>query len=135
MPLVWSDDYAIDVPQIDEHHRELFRRIGALHEALMAGRPDGEVTRVLDYLSDYTQYHFREEEALMAEHGYALLPQHRAEHERIVRELSSWKTGGAEGRLSLTLQLSHTLAEWLRGHILGSDRAYARTIFGKRRAA
>jgi hemerythrin-like metal-binding protein len=135
MPLAWSEECAIGIPQIDEHHRELFRSIGALHEALMAGRPSGEVTRLLDFLADYTQYHFREEEELMARHGYVFLPQHRAEHQALVQQVSSWKQGRAEGQLSLTMQIACSLAEWLRGHVLGSDRAFARTIFGDRRAA
>jgi hemerythrin-like metal-binding protein len=135
MPLAWNEEYAVGIPRIDEHHRELFRRIGALHEALMAGPPSDEVTRLLDFLADYTQYHFREEEELMAEHGYAFLPQHRAEHQLLVHQISSWKKGRSEGRLSLTLQVAYSLAEWLRGHVLGSDRAFARTILGYRRAA
>jgi hemerythrin len=106
MPLAWSEEYALGIPRIDEHHRELFRCIGALHEALMAGQPSGEVTRILDFLADYTQYHFRAEEELMAQHGYAFLPQHRAEHQALVQQVSSWKKGRAEGQLSLTMQIT-----------------------------
>lgn len=135
MPLAWSDEYALGIPRLDEQHRELFRRIGLLHEALMAGQPGAEVISVLDFLTEYTQSHFREEEELMATHGYALLPQHRAEHQALVHDIASWKKGRAETQLNLTLQLSSSLAEWLRGHILGSDRGFARTILRNRRAA
>jgi hemerythrin len=135
MTLVWDDAFAIGIPTIDSQHRELFKRVGQLVEALMAGSADHEVYRILAFLKEYTITHFRDEEELMAKHGYALLELHRAEHQALIRQLADWTHPGGEAGLRLTLDITHSLSQWLRTHIIRNDRAFAETIFGLRKAA
>ena len=49
---------------IDEQHKELIGRINKLINACENGVCQLEAIRMLDFLSDYTDFHFREEEAL-----------------------------------------------------------------------
>jgi hemerythrin len=135
MQFEWKKQYAVGVPAIDEQHQEIFRRIEKLHQALWDGQSPDELIRTLAFLDDYTQAHFRAEEALMEAHAYALLPQHRAEHADLIRQLAGWKAEAARGGLRLTMEVATTLATWLRAHIAMSDRALAHLVRGNDRAA
>jgi hemerythrin len=135
MLLEWKSEYAIGIPQIDAQHREIFRRVAKLHEALWKGEVGEELVRVFAFLDEYTQTHFRDEEELMTACQYSLLPLHRAEHQDLIRRLAVWKAGVSRGDLGLTLQVVTTLAEWLRSHITLSDQALAYVIRDQGKAA
>ena len=55
---------------IDAQHKELINRINKLVGACENGVCQLEAIRMLDFLSDYTDFHFREEEALQEKAGY-----------------------------------------------------------------
>jgi hemerythrin-like metal-binding protein len=135
MPMEWKDEFATGIPGIDDQHKELFHRIGKLHDALREGKAGEELGQILAFLVAYTRDHFREEEELMAAHHYILLPSHRSEHQGLVRQLAAWIETDGTPDLRLTLDVASKLAEWLRAHILKSDLAYARVIGDKRKAA
>lgn len=135
MPSEWNDTYATGIVMIDEQHRELFRRVGTLFDAIRSGQDTDQVPRMLEFLTDYTRDHFRDEEQLMAAHGYQFLALHRAEHQALVHQLADWIAGGAGEDLRLTMELACILNQWLSGHIVRSDMAFVPFILRGRKAA
>ena len=55
---------------IDGQHKEIIEKINKLVVACENGSCQLESIKMLDYLADYTEYHFQEEEALQKEAGY-----------------------------------------------------------------
>ena len=66
---------------IDAQHKELINRINKLVSACENGVCQLEAIRMVDFLSDYTDFHFREEEALQDKSGYPGHKEHKERHE------------------------------------------------------
>jgi len=131
----WSDRFKTGMPEIDSQHRQLFKCINDLHEAMKGGQGNEVVGHTLRFLRNYTARHFRDEESAMAKMGYPGLLAHKKLHEGFVRRVSSWTTDTGPGRTSMTIDVSSSLSEWLRGHILVEDMKYAAHVPQKRKAA
>lgn len=129
--LSWKEDYSVGVRSLDTHHKALFAVLNELHAAIR-GRRGGEVIGdILKRLLDYTRYHFGMEEALMAQVGYPDLEKHRSQHEAFAASVSGLNERFEKGETSVTLDTLNFLQSWLNGHILGSDKDYARFIAGR----
>jgi len=125
MSIAWDPTLVVGVPEIDEQHQELFRRLDALVESIRGGRSRDEVGHTLAFLREYAGSHFAAEEALMVARSYPGLPDHRAEHEAFAAELvtldAERQRDGATA--SLIIRVNTQLTGWLRSHIYRTDRA------------
>ncbi len=81
MALEWTPDLSVGVEEIDEQHRELFRRAERLIATLRCG-DRGEVLPLLAYLDEYVAHHFSAEERLMREVRYPALEEHVSRTDR-----------------------------------------------------
>ena len=81
MPIIhWTPDFAVGVSSLDTDHKVLISLINQLDDAIRAGEPQETLTRVLEALLDYTDYHFAREEALMHACGYPDVEAHIRTH-------------------------------------------------------
>lgn len=127
MPLVtWSDAYRTGDATVDSQHAELFRMVNGLHDAIAAGQGRELLSATLDALTAYIAAHFQTEERLMQLHGYPAFAAHQARHEELQRNAAKVIDDYRSGRAVLTISLSRFLAEWIRHHIEGEDRAMIR---------
>ena len=116
---------------IDGQHRELIEKINRLLEVCESGDGKLSALRMLNYLSEYTQFHFREEEELQKEAGYPGLEQHKKKHEelrRTVDELYDMLEEEEGPTDKFVHQVSLNVIEWLYNHIQGFDRSVAEYI-------
>ena len=116
---------------IDAQHKELINRINRLVSACENGVCQLEAIRMLDFLSDYTDFHFREEEALQEKSGYPGLAEHKARHEEFrksVEELHEMLIE-EEGPSERFVKAVHdNVIEWFYRHIKGFDSSVAAFI-------
>jgi hemerythrin-like metal-binding protein len=72
--ITWSDEYSVNIKEIDRQHQFLINIINQMHELVMTDAVDGvnktAIRRVFAELADYTDYHFRTEEELFKTHNY-----------------------------------------------------------------
>lgn len=118
----WSDDYSIQIPEIDEQHKVLVGLVNEMHAAIREQRGREECGAVLEQLIEYTRVHFATEESVMSVMRYPELEQHRAEHQKLMDEVSQLKARFDDGSVNLTMELMHFLKAWLHNHIHGSDK-------------
>jgi hemerythrin len=124
----WSDDYSVNISEIDEQHKEL---VGILNLIFVAvSRREGEkvVAEILDSLFAYTQTHFALEERLMKEAGYQGLEQHREEHKELIAQLNELTRKFMLDEKPIYFEMLAFLRTWLRAHILGSDMKYSAAL-------
>ena len=127
MAIGWRDDLLTGVREIDDQHRELFGRFGALLNACNEGKGNEEVLRLFTFLDEYVVSHFSAEERIMRSCGYPDYPEHRQQHQKFVRDLGELKQQFRDGGagLSLVISTNQMMIEWLTRHIEKMDKELA----------
>ena len=73
MAALWKEEYKVGIDKIDEQHRQLFDKIEQLLEIAKSGDKRSNQQKcmeIIDFLVDYTVFHFNTEEALQRERKY-----------------------------------------------------------------
>lgn len=134
MAIGWTEDLSVDVSEIDEQHKELFRRVNALLEACKQGKGKEEVGGVLEFLDAYVKSHFSSEEKLMLEHDYPEYINHRSQHLAFIEDVDKLgeelKERGAG--LHLVVRTNQAVVDWLLRHIKKTDKAMGNYVKTKR---
>lgn len=133
MALQWTDALLTGVDQIDNQHKELFKRINSLFDACQQGKGKDEVMNVLKFLEDYIITHFSAEEKMQQEHSYPDYPSHKALHEQFKNEFYKFKKGlEQEGvTLSAVILTNRLLSSWWTEHIGKIDKTLGVFLKGK----
>lgn len=120
--LLWGRHYQIQIEQIDRQHEEITILLNALYAAYRSSAPRAETAKVLGRLILAVAGHFRTEEKLMRSSAYPGLEAHAAEHSRLARRVRAFQKEFHAGRAEVTDELIRSLADWLRDHMLVSDK-------------
>ncbi len=128
----WTPALRVGIEEIDAQHQELFRRADRFLTALN-NQSRQDVGILLSYLRLYVVTHFGAEEDFMRESSYPLYPQHKAQHDKFVRDLLALSSEH-EARGSAGLQpmrIASWLQRWLEEHVSGSDMELARYLLAR----
>ena len=87
----FTRDLLTDDEMIDAQHKELFEKINALFESCEGGKGAEETMNTLNYLVDYTKFHFGAEEKLQEEIDFPDINQHKTEHRRLIEAVDDLK--------------------------------------------
>lgn len=123
---LWKDAYRIGNDVIDEQHEELFHRIEKL--LVMARSADLEENRkqcehMLDYLVEYTDFHFNSEEALQNRENYVDYERHKKIHQEFRNTVMTYQERIREDFSAAMLKrFLGTLLTWLTVHVQGCDQ-------------
>lgn len=79
--ITFEDNLLTGNKMIDEQHKELIERIRNFVFACQDGKSKVNAIKMLDYLDEYTDFHFKEEEALQEKAGYPDRDKHHEKHE------------------------------------------------------
>lgn len=118
----WKEEYSVGVAIIDVQHKKLIELINLLHESMKQGKAEKIMNVIIRQLIDYTGYHFREEERLMAQINYYDTQKHMKEHIDFVIKVKEQNEKLFSGPTLLSLDLSRFLKKWLMEHILSTDK-------------
>lgn len=132
MAIEWIESLATGNTEIDNQHKELFRRFDNLLSACNQNRGKEEVGNTLRFLDDYVRSHFAMEEDLQKKHNYPHYQEHKAQHESFIGDLQrldgQFREEGVS--LSLVIQTNQTMVNWLVNHINAMDHALADFLRG-----
>jgi hemerythrin len=119
----WDDSLSVGVELIDEQHKMLIQKLKDLSDALDEGREFNKIMKTLDFMIDYTDFHFSTEEKHMAEHDYPGLEDQQNQHEHfkvtLNHILEDFKEEGPTKALATSINVF--LVNWLINHIMGTD--------------
>lgn len=120
----WTVDLSVGHDILDEHHRTLFGLLAEL-SAGKATATEGWARSLSDRLISYTNYHFREEEALLQAAEYPFLQFHRGSHQAIAMRMRGLLDGLGQRPLAEVLaEVEDFLEDWLTHHIEIEDFEY-----------
>ncbi|MCM1120019.1 MAG: hemerythrin family protein [bacterium] len=116
---------------IDTQHRELIERIAVFVSACEEGNGKIKAIKMMDYLTEYTEFHFSEEEKLQQDAGYPGYEEHKAKHEELKKTVKAlhefleeleWPTA------AFVEKVKEQVLNWFLKHIDGDDRAIVEYI-------
>ena len=120
----WTDGLSVGVALIDDQHKMLINHLNELSRALAIHEGPLEIARTLDFLIEYTHFHFDAEEKLMADSDFPDLENHRKKHAEFIAVLKrleeDFKEEGATHALAESFDT--LLVNWLMKHIKAVDR-------------
>jgi hemerythrin len=122
----WNDSYSVGVIAMDNQHKKIFDLINQLHTAMSTGKGKEVIGNVLDEMLEYTQTHFTAEEKLLEKHNYPKLAEQKKEHAFFIQKVNEMKQKMHAGSLTLSLETSVFLKDWLSHHISGLDKEYGK---------
>lgn len=129
-----TDELLTGNKTIDGQHRELIDKINDLLKSCEHGTEKTAAIRTLDYLSDYTDFHFKAEETLQEEKAYPGIDKHKAQHrdfEKSIQELYTMLQEEEGPTPAFVTAVQTNVVNWLYKHIQGFDRSVAEYIFMK----
>ena len=123
----WTNDLSVGLEEIDSQHRELFRRINNLVDAIRHGQCKYVIDGTIGFLEDYARTHFSEEETWMFQHHYSDYEMHRAQHRIFLNALSDLKKQAAAPRVQgasyeLSVATNQVVVDWILAHIVRIDK-------------
>ena len=122
--IAWDEEQmGTGVETVDAQHQELIQRINELHAACLAGTAKDELLRLLGFLGEYAQSHFRHEEEVMQSHRCPARGQNKAAHVKFLGDFGKLveivKRDGPS--TTAVIQIKELLGNWLQNHICGVD--------------
>lgn len=128
---VWDQNFVTGLPEVDGQHHVLVDLFNELSRSLFVSDASREavLSDTFDRLVAYTEYHFRDEEALMQAQGLDRrhIAMHQNLHHQFVAQVNSmWSQRGHMSDPAETFV--GFLTSWLGLHILGIDQSMARQM-------
>ena len=117
---------------IDTQHKELIEKINKLLDSCETSKEKVVAVKTLDYLADYTEFHFGEKEKLQESIDYPALTEHKKEHDKlraVVKDLYNMLEEEEGPSEAFVEQVNKNVIEWLYRHIKGFDRSVAEYKF------
>jgi len=123
MAITWDGTYSTGSIQTDNEHKDLFRQVNLLEEAMKKGQGRDEIDRILDFLADYVGSHFEAEERLMDSVACPAAAANSKAHRDFLAKFGQMRKAYEESgaQTSLVLELHGTLSDWLVSHIKSID--------------
>ena len=113
---------------IDEQHKELIGKIDKLLSCCEQNGGKVEAIKMLDYLAEYTDFHFGEEEKLQEEVSYPAIEEHKKQHaafKKAVEELHEMLVEEEGPSEAFVAAVNKNVVDWLFDHIKKMDQALA----------
>ncbi len=137
----WTEKLATGISTIDSQHKELFKRINNLVNAIKQQRCKSEIDGTIKFLDDYARLHFSEEEKHMRESNYGGLEEQREDHKKYLAALADLKEQASLPRIQggsydLSATTNQVVVDWIVDHIMKVDMRFGgvpekREEFGK----
>lgn len=126
MPFIeWNEKYETKITSIDRQHKKLVEYINKI-DTLKNEKPNNrdEISRVLGFLVEYCDSHFKYEESCFKNFKYEGEEEHKKVHEDLKAQVISFQKGYDSGTAELTDAIMSFLKNWLVNHICIEDFKY-----------
>ena len=118
--LEWSDALSLDLPLMDDTHREFVDLLGAVELSA-----DDAVVRSWRSLVEHTQLHFDQEDRWMRETHFAAGNCHSVQHKVVLDVMREGLKRAEGGDIELLRLMAGELAQWFPQHAQSMDAGLA----------
>jgi len=129
----WNDSLSVGIDLIDEQHKMLIQRLKDLSKAVEMQQGETEISKTLEFMIDYTDFHFSSEEKHMAEQKYPGLDYQQKQHEGFKETLKHIVEDFEEEgpTRALVTSINTFLFNWLINHIKAVDLKFGEFLNDK----
>ena len=127
----WNKNFETGLNEVDTQHHILVDLINRLGELLHHDSDTtSDIESVFSELVAYTQFHFREEEAMMQSVGLdtRFIVSHINLHSEFLQQVEKMHASVKLQQLEVPLLMLKYLVHWLAFHILGIDQSMSRQV-------
>lgn len=118
--LAWSDALALNLPLMDDTHREFVELLAAVDAA-----DDAQLLDAWQLLVEHTHHHFAQEDAWMASTRFASGNCHSLQHQVVLQVMREGAARAAQGDQKVLRVMASELALWFPQHAQSMDAALA----------
>jgi hemerythrin len=120
--IVWSSEYNLGIPIIDEQHRGIVSTINSLHFGLQNNFGKHMLSPIIDMMHNYTRIHFQVEESFLEKIDFPHAKKHHELHNDLTTELFN---AGKNSVLDKDpYEFMDFLKNWWINHICREDLIY-----------
>ena len=123
--LQWSDSLALDLPFMDDTHREFVDLL-----ATVVNASDLDLLPAWKILIDHTDEHFDREDQWMRDTRFSSSNCHTMQHKVILQVMREGDVRGLAGELDVVRQMARELGIWFPQHAQSMDAALALHLRG-----
>ena len=127
----WDKSYSVGIEMLDAQHKNLFKLLDTMFEAMKEGKGKEVLGLVLGELKCYTITHFADEERMMKKHNFPGLKAHIFEHKLFIDKIKELTAKYQAGGIIYTGDITSFLKKWLVSHIQKMDKQYSNCLIGK----
>lgn len=132
MPILkWKDEFSVGVEIMDSEHRKLIAMINKAYDSVENMEEAEILGGLVEEMRQYAMSHFAAEEKLMSEYDYPYTAEHHKEHNEFMITAATTDNVLNSGKEVEPIRVFKFLADWLRGHILGTDRKLGKFLNSK----
>ncbi len=91
MPFKWTKALAVGVEEIDEQHKELFKKVNEFSAAMRENKGKEVIKETITFLKTFVVEHFAAEEKLMKKYNYPGYDEQREEHQKFMNAINEFK--------------------------------------------
>ncbi|MFW6238065.1 MAG: bacteriohemerythrin [Bacillota bacterium] len=126
----WKEKYSVGHKKLDDQHKKLLdigRELVYVLENTSKGIDQyDKIAELLQEMTEYTKYHFENEEKIMEEHNFIDLDSHRFQHKIFVKKLEEIDLENVDtNQQGSVMKLLDFIADWIQNHILEMDKKYS----------
>jgi hemerythrin len=120
----WSNLFNTNIKKVDEQHQGLVNILNSLYDSMIKNDSNIELGQLLEKLVDYTIIHFKTEEELFDKFGYPETEEHKIEHTNLANKATELLKDYKSGELVVSDDVMYFLKDWLKNHIIHTDRKF-----------
>ena len=123
--LQWSDSFSLDLPLMDDTHREFVDLL-----AVVVNANDADLLPAWKILIDHTNEHFTREDQWMQSTRFSSSNCHSMQHKVVLQVMREGDQRGQAGELAVIRQMAYELGIWFPQHAQSMDSALALHLRG-----
>ena len=121
----WEEKHSTGIQSIDNQHKEIFRYLNSLLDAMKIGQANKVIYQIVFDLENYSLVHFQKEEFFFQRFNYSGAKEHIQQHQFFIQKVSELKSDLKSGNIALSIELLNFLKDWIENHILVVDKNYS----------
>lgn len=120
----WNDGMKIGITEMDEQHENLVKLANQLYKVLRKSTSKKEIKDTLKAFSDYSSYHFGNEERYFEAFNYEFAEEHKKEHNHFLKEINKFQKDYLTNKVKFLDEIMFFIADWIPDHFKNHDSKY-----------